>query len=82
MTNLCWILTLILFLYLILINSQAVLASIYTYPESSTQIMYRSQQSLRDLSDRAWPAILFKRIKSGKLERLHLRLVGDICKKI
>ena len=76
MTNLRFILTLILSLYLIFSNFQPALASIHTYPESSTQIMYRSRQSLRDLSDRAWQIILYKRIKSGQLITLNLRLVG------
>ena len=71
-----WIFTLILSLYLIIFNSESALASIHTYPESSTQIMYRSQQSLRDISDRAWQAILYKRIESGQLKTLRLRLVG------
>lgn len=70
------IVTLVLSVYLIIGNSQPVEASIHTYPESSTQIMYRSQQSLRDLSDRAWQTVLYKRIKSGKLETVRLRLVG------
>ena len=76
MINFRWIFTVILSLFLIIISSQPALASIHTYPESSTQIMYRSRQSLRDLSDRAWQTILYKRIKSGKLITLKLRLVG------
>ncbi|GFZ99241.1 DUF3122 domain-containing protein [Okeania sp. KiyG1] len=76
MINFRLIFTVILSLFLIISNSQPVLASIHTYPESSTQIMYRSRQSLRDLSDRAWQIILYKRIKSGKLITLNLRLVG------
>ncbi|MBV8885312.1 MAG: hypothetical protein JO235_15135 [Chroococcidiopsidaceae cyanobacterium CP_BM_RX_35] len=31
------------------------LASIHTYPESPTQVMYRFQQSLRDASNQALP---------------------------
>jgi len=76
MRNIPWIFTLVLSLYLMICNAQFALASIHTYPESSTQIMYRSQQSLRDISDRAWQAVLYKRITSGKLETLRLRLVG------
>ncbi|NEO55422.1 MAG: DUF3122 domain-containing protein [Okeania sp. SIO3B5] len=76
MINFSWIFTVILSLFLIISNSQPALASIHTYPESSTQIMYRSRQSLRDLSDRAWQIILYKRIKSGKVITLNLRLVG------
>ena len=76
MRNIPWIFTLVLSLYLMIFHAQFALASIHTYPESSTQIMYRSQRSLRDISDRAWQAVLYKRIKSGKLETLRLRLVG------
>lgn len=52
------------------------IASIHTYPEPPTQVMYRSQQSLRDASNRAWQAVLFKRLKSGQVDCMHLRLVG------
>ena len=76
MRNIFCLFTLILFLYLIIFNSEYALASIHTYPESSAQIMYRSQQSLRDISDRAWQAVLYKRITSGQLKTLRLRLVG------
>nr|WP_290225075.1 hypothetical protein [Trichocoleus desertorum] len=30
------------------------IALVHTYPESSTQVMYRSQQSLRDAKNQAW----------------------------
>ncbi len=49
---------------------------VHTYPESSTQVMYRSQQSLRDAQDQAWQAVLFKRTKQDVVDSLHLRLVG------
>ena len=76
MRNISFIFSLILSLYLIIFNSHSALASIHTYPESSIQIMYRSQQSLRDISGRAWQAVLYKRITSGQLKTLRLRLVG------
>ena len=63
-------------LLLLLGNPQPALASIHKYPESATQVMYRSQQSLRDDRDRAWQLILFKRLKLGQLNSVHLRLVG------
>lgn len=72
-------------LYLILSNSSnaiaqsaapEAIASIHKYPEASTQVMYRSQQSLQDNLGKTWQAVLFKRVKSGQLESLHLRLVG------
>ena len=58
------------------VSEKEVLASVHTYPESSTQVMYRSQQSLRDLQDQAWQAVLFKRMEHGVVDSLHLRLVG------
>lgn len=67
---------LILCLYLMVDNSKPAMASVHTYPEAPGQVMYRSLQSLRDASDNAWQAILFKRIKLGQVESLHLRLVG------
>jgi hypothetical protein len=50
-------------------------ASLHTYPEP-TGVMYRSLSNLKDGHDRAWQAILFKRFNAGRLEALHLRLVG------
>ncbi|MEM6592752.1 MAG: DUF3122 domain-containing protein [Cyanobacteria bacterium P01_C01_bin.73] len=54
----------------------AATASIQTYREQPGQVTLRSQQSLRDRSDRAWQAVLFKRYQQGKLDGLYLRLVG------
>mgnify|MGYP002777017746 CR=1 FL=1 len=66
-----------IFCFLLLFNNlQPALASIHKYPESAMQTMYRSQQSLRDDRDRAWQLILFKRLKFGQLDSVHLRLVG------
>ena len=59
-----------------LASQEKAIAAVHTYPESPTQIMYRSQQSLRDDQDQAWQAVLFKRIKQGEIDSLHLRLVG------
>ena len=61
---------------LIVIHSAPAIASIHKYPESNTQVMYRSQQSLRDASGKAWQAILFKRLNSGQVDCVHLRLIG------
>ncbi len=52
------------------------IASVHTYPEGAGQVMYRSQQSLRDVSDQAWQTVLFKRLKLGQVDCVHLRLVG------
>lgn len=67
---------LIMYLLLIIGSPDSAHASIHKYPESSTKVMYRSQQSLRDNLDGAWQAVLFKRLNSGHLESVHLRLVG------
>lgn len=58
------------------VGAKRAIASVHIYPESSTQVMYRSQQSLRDAQDQAWQAVLFKRMKQGELDSLHLRLIG------
>lgn len=67
---------LVLWLWLIVSHPQPAIAAIHKYPESSTQVMYRSQQSLRDAKDQAWQAVLFKRLKLGQVDSVHLRLVG------
>jgi hypothetical protein len=51
-------------------------AATHTYHERPGQTTYRSQQSLRDRSDLAWQATLFKRYSAGNLEGIYLRLVG------
>jgi hypothetical protein len=56
--------------------SAATLASIHTYHENPGQTTFRSKQSLRDRSDRAWQIILFKRYQADELQGLYLRLVG------
>ncbi len=67
---------LLLCLFFLFGHSSAVLASIHRYPEGTNQVMYRSKQSLRDRSGLSWQVVLFKRLKFGKLDTLHLRLVG------
>ncbi|GET39480.1 DUF3122 domain-containing protein [Microseira wollei] len=64
------------FLALILGNPIPTLASIHGYPESPTQTMYRSVQSFRDASHKAWQVVVYKRVKSGMVDSIHLRLVG------
>lgn len=63
-------------IYLIFGNAEPVLASIHAYPISANQIMYRSQQSQRDSGNSSWQLVLFKTVNFGKMETLHLRLVG------
>lgn len=67
---------LVLAIFVFLVPAQPALASVHRYDEGVDQVMYRSQQSLRDGKDQAWQAVLFKRRKSGLVETLHLRLVG------
>ncbi|MGD1856656.1 MAG: DUF3122 domain-containing protein [Leptolyngbyaceae cyanobacterium] len=52
------------------------LASVHVYHERPGQTTLRSQQSLRDRTDRSWQAILFKRYRADGLEGIYLRLVG------
>lgn len=52
------------------------LASLHTYHEKPEQTTFRSKQSLRDRTDRAWQIILFKRYELDQLQGLYLRLVG------
>ena len=63
-------------IYLILGKVRPVLASIHAYPTSTNHIMYRSQQSLRDNDNTSWQLVLYKTVNFGKVETLHLRLVG------
>jgi Protein of unknown function (DUF3122) len=70
----CFTLGLGLFLVLGLANPS--LASIHAYPESPGQTMYRSVQSFRDDANRAWQVVLYKRVKGGLVDSIHLRLVG------
>jgi len=63
-------------LYLILAISPPALASIHKYPETAERVMFRSVQSLRDTDDKAWQVVLYKRVRSGLVDSLNLRLVG------
>lgn len=63
-------------LYLIVVNSPPAFASIHKYPEAADRVMFRSVQSLRDNEDKAWQVVLYKRVKSGVVNSLNLRLVG------
>ncbi|MEG5041620.1 MULTISPECIES: DUF3122 domain-containing protein [unclassified Microcoleus] len=63
-------------LYLILAVSPPAFASIHKYPETAETVMFRSVQSLRDTDDKAWQVVLYKRVKSGVVKSLNLRLVG------
>ncbi len=69
-------LALFLALLLLLLWAKPVLASVYTYHEQPGQTTYRSRQSLRDQTDLAWQATVFKRYLDGNLQGVYLRLVG------
>lgn len=51
-------------------------ASVHTYRERPGQVTLRSQQSLRDATDQAWQAVVFKRWQQGQVQGTYLRLVG------
>ncbi len=51
-------------------------ASIHKYPEAGDRVMFRSVQSLRDAGGKAWQVVLYKRLKSGTVNSLNLRVVG------
>ena len=63
-------------LYLTLAVSAPAFASIHKYPETAERVMFRSVQSLRDTDDKAWQVVLYKRVRSGLVDSLNLRLVG------
>ncbi|MBW4463067.1 MAG: DUF3122 domain-containing protein [Nodosilinea sp. WJT8-NPBG4] len=70
------ILALLLGCVLLLAMAEPALASIHTYHEQPGQTTYRSRQSLRDQSDLAWQATVFKRYTEGIFQGTYLRLVG------
>ncbi len=61
---------------LVLALAAPALASVHTYHEQPGQTTYRSRQSLRDQTDMAWQATLFKRYVGEDLQGAYLRLVG------
>ena len=71
-----WIACLLVVLAVGLVGPSPAVASIHTYHERPGQTTYRSQQSLRDRTDQAWQATLFKRYVDDDLQGVYLRLVG------
>lgn len=63
-------------LWLVLLYGQPAISLVHEYPEGPGKMMVRSLQTLRDRQDQAWQLALFKRINSGQMESVHLRLVG------
>ena len=61
---------------LVLALAAPALASVHTYHEQPGQTTYRSRQSLRDQTDMAWQATVFKRYVGEDLQGAYLRLVG------
>ncbi|GAB4157769.1 MAG: DUF3122 domain-containing protein [Cyanobacteria bacterium J069] len=61
---------------LLLSEAAPAVALIHPYPEGAGQVMVRSLQTLRDESDHAWQAVLFKRVRDGLVVDFRLRLVG------
>ncbi len=51
-------------------------ALIHHYPDGADRMMVRSLQTLRDSQNQAWQLVLFKWVRHGQVEALHLRLVG------
>jgi hypothetical protein len=51
-------------------------ASIRQTEEAPGQTLYQSRHSLRDRAGHSWQLILFKRVKSGEVASVNLRLVG------
>ncbi|PZV08672.1 MAG: hypothetical protein DCF32_04155 [Leptolyngbya sp.] len=70
------LLALLLGCLLLLTLAEPALASIHTYHEQPGQTTYRSRQSLRDQTELAWQATVFKRYTEGIFQGTYLRLVG------
>lgn len=51
-------------------------AEIRQQQEAPEQVLYQSRHTLRDNTGGSWQVILFKRVKSGELAEINLRLVG------
>ena len=44
--------------------------------EAPTQIVYQAKHTLRDEEGKSWQVVFYKRLKSGELDSINLRLVG------
>ncbi|QIZ71446.1 DUF3122 domain-containing protein [Oxynema aestuarii] len=51
-------------------------AAIRQTEEAPGQMLYQSRHSLRDRAGHSWQVVLFKRVKSGAVDEVTLRLVG------
>jgi hypothetical protein len=68
-------LSLICVLFLSLMPGGAV-ASVHEYPAPDGGLLFRSLQTVRDESDRAWQTVLYKQVSPNGASQIHLRLVG------
>ncbi len=44
--------------------------------EAPTQIVYQAKHTLRDETGKSWQVVFYKRLKSGEVDTINLRLVG------
>ncbi|MGK7919574.1 MAG: DUF3122 domain-containing protein [Trichodesmium sp.] len=44
--------------------------------ETPTQIVYQAKHTLRDETGKFWQVVFYKRLKSGEIDTINLRLVG------
>jgi len=44
--------------------------------EAPTQIVYQAKHTLRDETGKSWQIVFYKRLKSGEVDTINLRLVG------
>ena len=69
-------LVLMLLLTVNLSDSKPARAEIRKQQETPEQVLYQSRHRLRDNGGNSWQLVLFKRVKSGELAEINLRLVG------
>jgi hypothetical protein len=70
------LLSVLMFLGLNFTSSQPAYSLLRQIEESPGQVLFQSRNSLRDNMGNAWQVVLFKRVKTGEIKDLHLRLVG------
>ncbi|MDJ0556987.1 MAG: DUF3122 domain-containing protein [Microcoleaceae cyanobacterium MO_207.B10] len=44
--------------------------------EAPNQIVYQAKHTLKDQTNQSWQVVFYKRVKSGKVDSINLRLVG------
>ncbi|TVQ43645.1 MAG: DUF3122 domain-containing protein [Gloeocapsa sp. DLM2.Bin57] len=73
---LAFLLSVMIFLGINLSYAQPAEALLRQIEETPGQVLSQSRNSLKDSTGNAWQVVLFKRVKTGETETLHLRLVG------